>query len=271
MTRSSMTYYALAAAVVVIAAGIPGIMRAQTDGGYTKTLTVYGMAKATVRPDVAYFAMDISTTAPIIEDAYEENLMKVENTIKKLKKLGIKDSWIKVHDPELYKIDPYSMGEALIFGISNVIVVTMPAIDKLSKDKLREKVFEISQAVSRTTISPYASTASPGASRISTELSGCIGYYGHVPLAIFGLTNFEELEEKLLRDAIEDARKEAEKRAEILGVKLKDITYFYQTYPYDKNCSTGGTTGEIFPEGPVSTDPGSLTLCTTVNIIYSFE
>lgn len=271
MTRSGLSYPAIALAVVLVATGIPGIVRAQSDGGTAKTLTVYGMAKMTVRPDVAYFAMDISTTAPIIDDAYEENLIKVEHTIEKLKKLGIKGSWIKVFDPELYKIEPYSIGEAVIFGISNVVVVTMPDIDKLQKDKLREKVFEISQAVSRTTVTPYAATTSPGASRISAELSGTIGYYGHVPLAIFGLTDFEELEERLLREAIEDARKEAEKRAEILGVKLKDITYFYQTYPYDKTCGTGGAAGEIFPEGPVSTDPGRLSLCTTVNIIYAFE
>jgi uncharacterized protein YggE len=271
MTESRVSRFSIAVAVLLLTVAFSGIARAQTYSEGSKTLTVYGMAKMTVRPDIAYFAMDISTTAAIIDDAYEENLMKVENTINKLKKLGVKESWIKVYDSELYKIEPYNMGEAVIFGISNVVLVTIPDIDKLKKNDLRKKVFEISQAVSRTTITPYASTSSPGAGRISTELSNTIGYYGHLPAAIFGITTHGALEEKLLRDAIEDARREAEKQAKVLGVTIKDITYFYQTFPYNKACGTSGSENGIFPEGPVSSDPNSITLCTTVNVVYSFE
>lgn len=232
-------------------------------------ITVYGKASVSVRPNVVYFPMDISTTAPIIDDAYEENLMKVENTIKKLKKHGIKKEWIKVLDPELYKIEPYSIGEAVIFGVSNVMLVTIPNIDKMKKNDLREKVFDIAQAVSRTTMTPYASTSSPGAGRISAELSSSVGYYGHYPIAVFGYTKYKGLEDELLKDAIADAQKDAEKQTEILGVTLKGISNFYQTYPYNKSCGTGFE-NTIIPEGPVSSDPNNITLCTTVNIVYTF-
>jgi uncharacterized protein YggE len=232
-------------------------------------ITVYGRATVSVRPDVVYFPMDISTTAPIIDDAYEENSIKVENTIKKLKKHGIKKEWIKVMDPELFKIEPYSVGEAVIFGVSNVMLVTIPNIDKMKKDDLREKIFEIAQAVSRTTMTPYASTSSPGAGRINAELSSMIGYYGHYPIAVFGYTKYEGLEDKILKDAIDDAREEAEKQAEFLGVELKGISNFYQTYPYNAGCGTGYES-TIIPAGPVSSDPNSITLCTSVNVVYRF-
>jgi len=162
-----------------------------------KTITVYGKAELSVKPDVAYFPMDISTTAPIIDDAYSENMTKVENTIKKLEKLGIHREWIKVLDGQLFKVESYGAGESVIFGVSNIVVVTMPNIDKMKAEKLREKVFNIAQAVSRTTVTPYAASSSPGAGRISGELSKSISYYGYNPVAVYGITNYEKMRLKV--------------------------------------------------------------------------
>ncbi len=236
-----------------------------------KTITVYGKAELSVKPDVAYFPMDISTTAPIIDDAYSENMTKVENTIKKLEKLGIHREWIKVLDGQLFKVESYGAGESVIFGVSNIVVVTMPNIDKMKAEKLREKVFNIAQAVSRTTVTPYAASSSPGAGRISGELSKSISYYGYNPVAVYGITNYEKMDEKLLADAIKSSRKEAERTAKLLDVKLKEMTYFYQSYPYDNSCSNTGNQSEILPEGPKSSNPKVVKLCATVNVIYSFE
>jgi len=257
-------------AVVVI---MPVCAFAETSScnSVNKTITVYGKAEISVRPDVAYFPMDISTTAPIIDDAYSENMTKVENTIKKLEKLGIRREWIKVLDGQLFRAESYGAGEAAIFGVSNIVVLTIPNIDKMKPEKLKEKVFSIAQAVSRTTVTPYAASSSPGAGRINGELSKTISYYGYNPVAVFGITNYEKMDEKLLVDAIKDAKKEAEGIAKILDVKLKEMTYFYQSYPYDNSCSNTGNQSEILPEGPKSSNAKAVKLCATVNLIYSFE
>jgi uncharacterized protein YggE len=237
-----------------------------------KTITVYGKAEMSVKPDVVYFPMDISTTAPIIDDAYSENRVKIKNTVEKLKKLGIRDEWIEVLDAQLYKVQSYNVGETTIFGVSNIVVATIHDIDKIKTEDLRKKIFGISQAVSRTTVTPYAGGTSPGASVINGELSRSIGsYYGNPPVAVFGLTEYKKYQNKMLKEAIEDAQKKAEKLAKALGVNLKSIKYFYQSYPYNSSCSTTGQQKDILPQGPKSPEPESVKLCTTVNVSYSFE
>lgn len=236
-----------------------------------KTITVYGEATTTAKPDVAYFPMDVSTTAPLIDDAYSENKIKVKNTIDKLKSLGIPRKWIKVMEPQPYKIEQYSVGESPIFGVSNIMIITMPNIDKLKSDELRKKIFNIAQGVSRTTVTAYAATSSPGAGKISGELSRCVSYYGHYPIAVYGITNYKKLQENVLLEAIANAKKEAEQLAKVLGVELKEMIYFYQTYPYSGGGGTTCSQDEILPEGPKSDNPNSIKVCASVNVIYSFE
>jgi uncharacterized protein YggE len=234
-----------------------------------KTITVLGEAVIKVQPDVAYFPMDITTAAPLIEDAYDENQIKIKHTIEKLKDLGIKKEWIDVMDAQPYKIDQYGMTETPVFGISNIVLVTLPNINKMKPQDLRQKIFNIAQAVSRTSVSTYTSY-SPGGSRISSELSA-IGYYGQAPIAVFGVTNYKKLEEEAFLQAIENAKTEAQRLAEVLGVKIKDITYFYQSYPYSSGCGTTYNQKTMLPEGPKSNDAACVKICATVNITFSFE
>lgn len=271
--KNGTGYWVLSILIASFAIAMPSSAFGQMQSSmlYNKTITVYGEATITTKPDVVYFPMDITTTAPIINDAYEENQIKIENTLKKLKELGISSKQIKVLDSQLYKREAYNVGEAPIFGISNIVVATINNIDKMKSEKLRKKIFDISQAISRTTITPYAGTMSPGIGRLSSELSASMAYYGNCPMAVFGLTNHEELQEKALLQAIENAKKEAERLAKILGVELKEMIYFYQTYPYAGGCGPAGCKDEILPKGPKSDSPESIKIYVSVNIVYSFE
>lgn len=273
LLRSDGKYSVFFVVIFVVILSVPvSILGQYSSTPESKTITVYGKAEMSVKPDVVYFPMDISTTAPIIDDAYSENKVKINNTIKKLEKLGIRDRWIEILDPQLYKVQSYNVGETTIFGVSNVVVATIHDIDKLKTEELRKKIFSISQAVSRTTVTPYGGGTSPGASVINGELSRSIGsYYNNPPVAVFGLTDYKKYQNKMLKEAIENAQEEAERLANALGVKLTGIKYFYQSYPYNSSCSTTGQQREILPLGPKSADPESINLCTTVNVSYSFE
>jgi uncharacterized protein YggE len=242
---------------------------AQCSGTANRTLSVSGEASVLVRPDIAYFPIDITTTAPLIDDASSENAVKIENTIKKLKDLGIARDMIRVMDPKLYRIEQYNASESPIFGISNVVLITWSGIDQLKPEELRKKIFAINQALSRVTVSAYAS--SPGAGLINNEMSRCAGGYSPYPTALFGYLKYETLENQILTDALADARREAERQAKVIGVTVKDIMYFSQTYPYATNYGTYGNQESILPKGPMSSDPLSLKIYATVSVTYTFE
>jgi len=242
---------------------------AQCTGAASRTLSVSGEASVLVRPDIAYFPIDITTTAPLIDDASSENAVKIENTIKKLKDLGIARNTIRVMDPKLYRIEQYNAGESPIFGISNVVLITWSGIDQLKPEELRKKIFAINQALSRVTVSAYAS--SPGAGLINNEMSRCSGGYSPYPTALYGYSKYETLENQVLTDALADARSQAERQARIIGAAVKDIMYFSQTYPYAANYGAYGNQESILPKGPMSSDPLSLKIYATVSVTYAFE
>jgi uncharacterized protein YggE len=248
---------------------LPQSAFAQCGSTGSRTLSTTGEASIMIRPDIAYFPLDITTTAPIIDDAYNENSVKIENTIKKLKELGITRDLIKIMDPKLFRIDQYNASESPIFGISNVVLITWPGIDKMKPEELRKKIFAINQSLSRVTVSAYAS--SPGAGQINNEMSRCTGGYNPYPTAVFGYTKYSTLEEQILTDALTDARQQAEHQAKIIGVAIKDIIYFTQTYPYANNYGGYGNQESILPEGPLSGDPLKLKIYATVSVTYTFE
>jgi len=251
------------------ALALPHAAFAQCSGTGSRTLTTTGEASFMIRPDIAYFPLDITTTAPIIDDAYNENSVKIENTIKKLKELGIARDLIKIMDPKLFRMDQYNASESPIFGISNVVLITWPGIDKLKPEELRKKIFAINQSLSRVTVSAYAS--SPGAGQINNEMSRCTGGYNPYPTAVFGYTKYAQLESQVLTDALTDARKIADGQAKTIGVTVKDLMYFSQTYPYANNYGGYGNQENILPDGPLSADPLNLKIYATVSVTYAFE
>lgn len=248
---------------------LPSTVFAQCSGTASRTLSVVGEASVLVRPDIAYFPIDITTTAPIIDDASGENDIKIENTIKKLNDLGITRDKIRIMDPKLYRIDQYNASESPIFGISNIVLITWTGIDKLKPEELRKKIFAINQALSRVTVTPYAS--SPGAGQISNEMSRCTGGYSPYPTAVFGYSKYAGLENQVLLDALTDARKTADNQAKTIGVTVKDIMYFSQTYPYANNYGAYGNQEGVLPSGPMSSDPLNLKIYATVSVTYAFE
>lgn len=271
--KNSRAFGWLAVLLVLFVLLQPRGLAAQV-GGYNyghKTITVNGEATITAIPDVAYIPLDISTTAPIIDDAYNENQVKIENTLKKLKNLGIPKEWVRVLDPAPYKVEQYGAGENPIFGVSNIVVITIPNIDKIKSEELRKKLFTIAQAVSRTTVTPYTAVQSPGGALIQGELNKITYYGGQYTIAVFGLTDYEKLREQALLKAIEDAKTKASHLAKVFGVSLKEVIYIYQTVPYDGGCGVSCTTEEILPKGPKSIDAKVIKFYAAVNIIYSFE
>jgi uncharacterized protein YggE len=257
----------LALAVLVLPA--PAFAQYGASGSY-RTLTTSGEASNVVRPDVAYFPIDITTTAPIIDDAYGENGVKIDNTVKKLKELGIARETIKIMDPKLFRIDQYNASESPVFGISNVVLVTLTGIDKMKPGELRTKIFAVNQALSRVTITPYST--SPGSGQINNELSRTTGgSYAPYPTAVFGYSKYRDIQDQVLTEAIADARAQADHQAKILGVTIKDIIYFSQSYPYANNYGAYGSQENILPDGPLSSDPLNLKLTASVSVTYSFE
>jgi len=248
---------------------LPQAAFAQGSGTGSRTLTTTGEASFNIRPDIAYFPLDITTTAPIIDDADNENSIKIENTIKKLKELGIARDMIKIMDPKLFRIDQYNASESPVFGISNVVLITWAGIDKLKPEELRKKIFAINQSLSRVTVSAYAS--SPGAGQINNEMSRCTGGYNPYPTAVFGYSKYAALEDRTLTDALTDARQQAEHQAKIIGVTIRDLIYFSQTYPYANNYGGYGNQESVLPEGPLSANPLNLKIYATVSVTYTFE
>ncbi|MEK7521317.1 MAG: SIMPL domain-containing protein [Patescibacteria group bacterium] len=205
-----------------------------------KTVTVTGTAESKERTQVANFTAGVQAVNDNKETAVAEVNQKMEAIVSSVKEFGVKPEDIQTQNMSIYqRQDTYYEGSTPKsrpgqWDISNSITITLRNINKAS---------ELTDLLTK---------------------SGATNVYG----PNFTLEDTKNAEEKLLRVAMEDAKKKAEILAQASGRKLGKVTSVTEGF--------GGTAIPVFSalreaSGDAPTEPGSQTVSKTVTVTFSLN
>lgn len=228
----------LAATVILAVAA-----SAQTNQA-AQGLTAFGTADVRVRPDIGAVQFGVVTEATTATDARQENAARVTKVIGAIKALGVPENSIRT---SIFQLDPVrrfpsqnqnQQGEPPIVGyrVTNIVTVRTTQLDLVPRI--------IDEAVKA------------GANRVDN--------------IYFSVNNDAAPRQQALRNAVADARANADAMAAQLGVKLGGVLSVQQG-------------GAIVPPGPIMYSradisvaptpifPGEVTVNATVTVTYEIK
>lgn len=211
-------------------------------------INVFGKGEVVATPDIAMFSFTVSEEAAKVSDAQTKSAEKMASILAYIKKSGVEDKDVKTLSYDIYPRYDYTNGTSYIPGkqvLSGYVV----------SQTIQIKVRKLGDA--------------------GTLLSG-IGEYGatNVSGLTFTMDNQDELVREARDKAIADARVQAEKLANALGVEIVGITSFYEQSPYQpmyyaaKDMAMGG---EAAVSNQVSLPTGESKITSNVTITYEIK
>lgn len=226
-------------ATVLLLIGLAGNASAAETPG---TLAVSARAELRVEPDLARFGAGVETRAETVEEARDANARAMEQVREALLAAGAEERNVRTSSftvqPD-WRYDPSDGSRTLIGYIaSHTLQVTVTDLARLG--------------------SLLDAALQAGA----TSVNG----------PTFGLSNQEELEGKVLAEAIRRARQKADVMAVAAGVFLKRVTHISEHV----NAPFGGFAEEAMvmrmavadSAASTSISPGEISITATVNITY---
>jgi len=236
MKKENLIVTLLIVVILLSAVSLYGVfVKGNSETG--KTISVAGVAKIQVKPDIAYITVGVNTTDSTVESAIQENNKKMNAIITALKVTGIKDEDLQtinfwVNAEYNYNVQPPKQTGYTV--TNNVAVKTTP-----------EKIPSI----------------------ISTAAQNGANNFYDFKLEV---SNEEELKSSLMGKAIEDAKKKAEALALASNKKLGDfkmISYnFIPETQYYPNYGMGGAEGYAPP-----VQPGQNEIQVTVYVVFEVD
>ncbi len=188
--KTAMTITALALAGVVAAAlagvGLPE--QARGEAGTQRTITVTGEGTVKAKPDEAAFSFGVETRAATAREATAGNGAAMRRLLAVLKQAGIRDEDLQTEQVSVWPESKPSSGVTGYVATSSVRVTT--------------SVDAAGEIVDRAVQAGATSVWGPTLTRKETD----------------------ELEERALRLALEDARRKAGALAEAAGARLGEVT-----------------------------------------------
>lgn len=232
----------LLAGVITVA-----ILRDRIINQQFKAVTVTGQGKISYNPDIAVVNLGVQidkVAKP--EDALNQLNTKVNNIIKALKTLGIKDENIQTQNYSLYPQYDYKDNVSTVSGYNanQQLVITVVEYDK-NPNKLSSVIAEASKA---------------GANQVNS-LS-------------FDAANMNDLKQRARIAAIADAKSKSDALAGAAGVQLEDITGWYENLvsPMPIYASAdygkGGMGGGV---GSATTPAGSRDVIIEIGVTYNIK
>lgn len=215
----------------------------------TSTISVTGKGEVIAIPDIATFSFSVSEEASVVADAQAKATKKMNASLDFLKKSGIADKDIKTTDYNIYPRYEYTGGTTYYPGGKQVLVAYVVS------QNITVKVRKISEA--------------------GTLLSG-IGELGvtNVSSLNFSVDKYDDVVKEARAKAISDAKINAEKLANDLGVKLvrimdySDSSYNPSPVYYAKAMSAGVSSDMMrAPELPA----GESKITSNVTITYEIR
>jgi uncharacterized protein YggE len=208
--KGSVRVAALLWAVAVIGLSTP--VRAQQE---QKTVSVNSTGTVNARPDLCVILVEVRATAPLAEDALQDNAKRVSAILARLKEVGIKESDVKLSGNQF---TPAGGGRYVMpgmqrvtgFDVFNVLQVRLPLIEGTAAEAMQSRIAGLLDEL----IKAGASMLSPDVSRISLGGNSAV---------VFAVENADRYESQALDAAIERARPVAEQIAKRMGVKITGL------------------------------------------------
>lgn len=206
------------------------------------TITVTGESQIQTKNQIAYFTAGVNATNDTKDAAVSEVNQKMDVVLASVKEFGIKDADIQTQTMSVYQQqDTY--------------------YDTDGKQKTRPGQWQVANSVQLTLREVDRASA---LTDLLTQ-SGATNIYG----PNFSLDSTKDLDEKLLQEAIDDAKKKAEIMAKASGRKVGKILSINEglssggIIPYAKEATAGG--------GGASIQPGSTTTSKTVSLVFELK
>jgi len=207
---------------------------------YPREITVSSEGRAFAKPDVAIVKLGVTTEGWEIKKIVKENAEKMNEILKEIKNLQIQEKDIQTTKYNLYPRYEWKEGERIFKGYSleQEVVVKIRNFEKIGEviEKSTEK----------------------GANLIG-DLS-------------FTIDDLEPIYQKAREEAIEKAKKIAERISALTGIKLKKIVNVYEE-PYsliDLTARGGGGEKLAVPLSP-EIQPGEKEVKVKINLVYQIK
>ena len=247
--KSKLVMFIIGAALIT-AIVIVAILRDRIVNQQFKSVTVIGQGKVTYKPDLAIVTLGVQidkVAKP--DDALNQLNAKVNSIIKALKAASISDDNIQTQNYTLYTQYDYNNNVSTVAGYSanEQLVIKVTGYDT-DQSKLSEVIAVASKA---------------GANQVNN--------------LTFDASNLNDLEQQARLKAIEDARNKSEALAAAAGVKLKDITGWYDntvspiTYSSDAAKGGAGIGGGPTAVAMSQTPSGDQEIIIEVGVTYNIK
>jgi len=174
--------------------------------GATSTINVSGKGEVLATPDIATFSFTVSEEAAVVSDAQAKATEKMNSILAYVKKNNVEDKDVKTLSYSIYPRYDY---QSATYNTPGKQILAAYVVSQTIELKIRK-------------------LADAG-----TLLTG-IGEFGatNVSGLSFSVDKQDDLALEARNKAIADAREQAEKLADDLGVDLGSITSFYESTPY---------------------------------------
>lgn len=246
MSENKKIILIISGAILLAAVLITAILRDRLVNPQFRSVTIMGQGKVSYNPDLALLTLGVQidkVAKP--EEALEQLNSKVNNIIKAVKALGIKDENIQTQNYSLYPQYDYKDNVQTVSGYSANQQLVIKITDY---DREPNKLSQIIAAASKA-----------GANQVN-NLS-------------FDASNFNDLKQTARIKAIEDAQAKSLDLAKTAQVKLKDVIGWYEnfinpisSYDYGKGGMGGGA-----PVASAQIPSGSREIIVEIGLSYNIK
>ncbi len=168
-------------------AGAARVAAAAPTPDTTRTASVTGVGKATLTPDMATVRVGVRSEHRDVGRAVEQNIRTAQAVYDAVKALGVEDKDLQTSNFRVYQTTTGpSNNPRQVFVVENTVIITVRNLDDLG--------------------AIIAAALNAGANQVD-DLS-------------FGASNYEQALDEARRQALEDAKAQAQLMAEALGMRL---------------------------------------------------
>ncbi|MES3005900.1 MAG: SIMPL domain-containing protein [Patescibacteria group bacterium] len=257
----------LATKIVTEIKALPSVGDSPTD--MSRVITVTGHSEVEAIPDVATFSWTVTENGATVQAAQDKAAEKSNNAVAYLKKNGVdaKDISNQSYSTnELYDYNAPCNVSVSASGDSKAIAPVPPVYNSCPK---------IIGYTTNQTVTVKLRGVKEGDNKIGELIAG-VGQFGVKPgSAYFTFDDIDAVRQQARVEAVEKARAQAEEIASALGVKIKGVASFNESYGGYYPMAYGSARDAVMNQAKTPVIPeipnGSQTVSADVTVSYSIR
>lgn len=218
----------------------------QTSGQGMNGVTASGTGKVYGEPDIVVITVGVNVQRPTVQQARADASAAQQAVIDSLKDNGVQDRDIQTVQFSVYPQYDHSVnrsqGEIIGYVVSNVVTAKVRDLDRTGE--------------------------------VVDEATDAGGNDAVVQGVYFTIDDPKELQEEARRQAVQEARRQAETLADAAGVKLGKIIAISESHgyiPFERGFAGGGLDSSAQVPSASPLEPGQIEVNITVNLQFALE